>query len=109
MIKKFFSFFLISIIFLSYGLKLKSETEFEFYLNDFSYKRNKAIKILKEVELNLKSGSRINSCSRQREAARLGMLANDSLIKAYKLNGEEAPKEVIESNKIRWKSILENC
>tara|TARA_Y100001970_G_scaffold293136_1_gene437993 strand:+ start:1743 stop:2072 length:330 start_codon:yes stop_codon:yes gene_type:complete len=109
MIKNFFSFILISIIFFSYGLTIKSETEFEFYLNDFFYKRNKAIEILKEVELHLKSGSKSNSCSSLKEAERLVFLANKSLIKAYKLNGEEAPKEVLKSNMIKWKSILENC
>ena len=109
MIKRFFSITLIALIIFSFGLRLKSETEFEFYLKDFLNKNNKAIEILKELEINLKSGSRKNSCSRQNEAARLGLLANESLLKAYKLIGEIPPKETIELNKMRWKSIMENC
>jgi len=109
MIKRFFSITLIALIIFSFGLRLKSETEFEFYLKDFLNKNNKAIEILKELEINLKNGSRKKSCSRQKEAARIGLLANESLLKAYKLIGEIPPKETIELNKMRWKSIMENC
>ena len=109
MIKRFFSITLIALIIFSFGLRIKSETEFEFYLKDFLNKNNKAIEILKELEINLKSGSRKNSCSRQNEASRLALLANESLLKAYKLIGEIPPKGTIELNKMRWKSIMENC
>ena len=65
--------------------------------------------ILKDIELKLKSGLNENSCSRQREAAKIGIRANDSLLKAYKVNGSEPPIEIMESNKKRWVSILDNC
>ena len=66
-------------------------------------------KILKEIEMNLKEGSRKNVCSRQREAARLGLLANKSLIKAFEIGGTEPPMEAIKSSQKRWEAILNDC
>ena len=86
-----------------------AETPLDVYMNDFYSKSNQASKILKEIEINLKEGSRKNVCSRQREAARLGLLANKSLIKAFKIGGIEPPMEAIESSQKRWESILNDC
>ena len=88
---------------------LLAETPFDVYLDDFYSKSNKASKILKEIEINLKEGSRKNVCSRQREAARLGLLANKSLIKAFKIRGTEPPMAAIQSSQERWESILNEC
>ena len=85
------------------------ETPLDVYINDFYSKSNEASKILKEIEINLKEGSRKNVCSRQREAARLGLLANKSLIKAFEMAGTEPPIEAIESSQKRYKSILNEC
>ena len=86
-----------------------AETSFDIYMNDFYSKSNEASKILKEIETNLKEGSRRNVCSRQREAARLGLLANKSLIKAFEIGGTEPPMEAIKSSQKRWESILNEC
>ena len=86
-----------------------AETELDVYMNDFYSKSNQARKILKEIEINLKEGSRKNVCSRQREAARLGLLANKSLIKAFEIGGKEPPMEAIKSSQRRWESILNDC
>ena len=86
-----------------------AETELDVYMNDFYSKSNQASKILKEIEINLKEGSRKNVCSRQREAARLGLLANKSLIKAFEIGGKEPPMEAIKSSQRRWESILNDC
>ena len=86
-----------------------AETALEVYLNDFYAKSNQASKILKEIETNLKEGSKKNVCSRQREAARLGLLANKSLIKAFEIGEIEPPIEAIKSSQKRWESILNNC
>ena len=79
------------------------------YINDFYSKSNEARKILKEIETTLKEGSRKNVCSRQREAARLGLLANKSLIKAFEVGGTEPPMEAIQSSQKRWESIFNEC
>ena len=77
--------FLILLTFIVSPNKTLAETPLEVYMNDFYSKSNEASKILKEIETTLKEGSRKNVCSRQREAARLGLLANKSLIKAFEV------------------------
>ena len=67
--------FLILLTFIVSPNKTLAETPLDVYMNDFYSKSNEARKILKEIETNLKEGSRKNVCSRQREAARLGLLA----------------------------------
>ena len=86
-----------------------AETPLDVYMNDFYSKSNEARKILKEIETNLKEGSRKNVCSRQREAARLALSANKSLIKAFELGGTEPPMKAIKSSQKRWDSILNEC
>ena len=87
----------------------QAETPLNVYMNDFYSKSKQASKILKEIESTLKEGSRKNVCSRQREAARLGLLANKSLIKAFEIGGTEPPMEAIKSSQKRWESILNEC
>ena len=89
--------------------KIIAETPLDVYMDDFYSKSNEARKILKEIETNLKEGSRKNICSRQREAARLGLLANKSLIKAFEIGGTEPPMKAIKSSQKRWESIFNDC
>ena len=109
MIKSFNIFILIIFIFIVLPNRTLAENSLDFYINDFYSKSNQASKILKEIESNLKEGSRKNVCSRQREAARLGLLANKSLIKAFEKVGTQPPIEAIKSSQKRWESILNNC
>ena len=104
--------FILLIIFLtnlSLPTKIRAETPFDIYMNDFYSKSNEARNILREIEITLKEGSRSQACSRQRKAAKLGLLANNSLIKAFKISGSEVPTEAIKASKKRWKSILNEC
>ena len=107
--KFIFAFLLILLTLTILQNQILAETSLDFYMNDFYSKSNQASEILKEIETNLKEGSRKNVCSRQREAARLGLLANESLIKAFEIIGNEPPMEAIKSNKKRWESILNDC
>ena len=104
-----FTSFLILLTFFSLPTQIYAENALEVYMNDFYSKSNKASQILKEIETNLKEGSREKVCTRQREAARLGLLANQSLIKAFKIEGIEPPMEVIKASQKRWDSILNEC
>ena len=65
--------------------------------------------ILKQMKNNLKDGSRKKVCSRQREAARLILLANKSLIRAFEIEGTQPPMKVIKASQQRWESILKEC
>ncbi len=101
--------FLILLTFIVSPNQTLAETPLDVYMNDFYSKSKKASKILKEIEITLKEGSRKNVCSRQREAARLGLLANKSLIKAFEIGGTEPPMEAIKTSQKRWESILNEC
>ena len=104
----FASLFILLILSISPNQAL-AESPLEVYMNDFYSKSNQASKILKEIETDLKEGSRKNVCSRQRKAARLGLLANKSLIKAFEIGGTEPPMEALKSSQKRWESILNDC
>ena len=86
-----------------------ADTALDVYMNDFYSKSNEASQILKEIENSLKEGSRKKVCSRQREAARLGLLANKSLIKAFEIEGANPPMQAIKASQQRWESILNEC
>ena len=107
--KLIFAFLLILLTLSISPNQILAETALDVYIDDFYSKSNEASKILKEIEMNLKEGSRKNACSRQREAARLGLLANKSLIKAFEIGGTEPPMEAIKSSQQRWESILNDC
>ena len=87
----------------------KAETPFDVYMNDFYSKSNEARNILKEIQNTLKKGSRSQVCARQRKAAKLALLANNSLIKAFEIAGSEVPTEAIKASEKQWKSILNEC
>ena len=103
---KSFIVFLVTII---SPVQIHADTAFDVYINDFYSKSNKASHILKEIENSLKDGSRKKVCSRQREAARLGLLANKSLIKAFEVEGSNPPMQSIKASQQRWESILNEC
>ncbi len=90
-------------------IEIFADTALDVYMNDFYTKSNQASKILKEIEDTLKGGTRKKICSRQREAARLGILANKSLIKAFEVEGANPPMQAIKASQIRWESILNEC
>ena len=90
-------------------VEIFANTALDFYMNDFYSKSNEASQILKEIEKSLKEGSREKVCARQREASRLGLLANKSLIKAFEIEGTNPPMQVIKKNQQRWESIQNEC
>ena len=97
-------------LFLFFLLKsVKAETEFEMYLSDFYQKQDKASKILKEIEIDLKDGSRDKVCTRQREAAKYGIEATESLIKAFKINGSKVEMENLQAGLNKWKELRDYC
>ena len=101
---------LIVTIFLFLLLKpVKAETEFEMYLSDFYQKQDRASRILKGIETDLKDGSRENVCARQREAAIYGIEATNSLIKALKINGSKTEIESLQAGLNKWRELRDYC
>jgi len=104
-----FTVFILCLTLIIFPTQIIAETALDVYMNDFYSKSNEASQILKEIENNLKEGSREKVCSRQRKAAKLGLLANKSLIKAFEMEGAQPPMRVINASQRRWESILNEC
>ena len=104
-----YSLFVLCLISIISPVQIYADTTLDFYMNDFYSKSNEASQILREIENTLKEGSRDKVCSRQREAAKLGLLANKSLIKAFEIEGAQPPMSAIKANQQRWESILNEC
>ena len=104
-----FTSFIVYLLTIISPVEIFADTALDVYMNDFYSKSNEASQILREIENSLKEGSRKKVCSRQREAARLGLLANKSLIKAFEIEGLSPPMQAIEATEQRWKSILNEC
>ena len=104
-----FTSFLVFLITINSPIQIFADTDLDVYMNDYYSKSNEASQILKEIEKSLKQGSRNKVCSRQREAARLGLLANKSLIKAFEIEGTKPPIQAIKASQQRWESILNEC
>ena len=104
-----FTILIVCLITIISPIRIFADTALDVYMNDFYSKSNEASQILKEIENSLKEGSRKKVCSRQREAARLGLLANKSLIKAFEIEGSNPPMKEINASQQRWESILNEC
>ncbi len=108
--KRLIPLLLISLVLLfSSVISANAESEFEMYLNDFYQKQEKASKILKEIETDLKDGSRDRVCARQREAASYGIEATESLIKAFKTNGSKTEMENLQAGLDKWRELRDYC
>ena len=89
--------------------QVNAENNLDFYMNDFYSKSNEASLILKEIESDIKQGIKKKICSRQIKAAKLGILANESLIKAFQIAGTQPPNSSINASQKRWESLLDDC
>ncbi len=108
--KRLFPLLLISLVLLfSSVISANAESEFEMYLRDFYQKQEKASNILKEIEIDLKDGSRDRACARQREAASYGIEATESLIKAFKTNGSKTEIENLQAGLDKWRELRDYC
>ena len=94
---------------MSFSNHVNAEDKLDFYMNDFYSKSNEASLILKEIESDMKLGIRNKICSRQIKAAKLGILANESLIKAFQIAGTQPPNSSINASQKRWESLLDDC
>ena len=108
--KRLFPLVIISLVLLfSSVISANAESEFKMYLSDFYQKQEKASKILKEIETDLKDGSRDRVCARQREAASYGIEATESLIKAFKTNGSITEMENLQAGLDKWRELRDYC
>ena len=99
-----FSFFLFAFL-----TPVKANTEFEMYLTQFYQKQERASQILKEIEADLKDGSKEKICARQREAAIYGIEATKSLIKAFEINGSKNQIVNLQAGLDKWRELRDYC
>ena len=108
--KRLFPLLFIPFVLLFFSvISVNAESEFEMYLSDFYQKQERASKILKEIETDLKDGSRDRVCARQKEAASYGIEAMESLIKALKTNGSKTEMENLQAGLDKWKELRDYC
>ena len=107
--KIIFSCLLILLFNLHFPNQVNAEKSLDFYMNDFYTKSTEARQIIKEIELEMKAGIRRKVCPKQVKAAKLGILANESLIKAFQIAGTEPPNSSINASQERWESLLSDC
>ena len=89
--------------------QVNAENKLDIYMDDFYTKSNEASLILKEIESDMKLGIKKKICSRQIKAAKLGIHANESLIKAFEIAGTEPPNLSINASQKRWESLINDC
>ena len=107
--KSLFTIFIVCLVTINSPVEIFADSALDVYMNDFYSKSNEASQILKEIENSLKDGSRKKVCTRQRKAAKLGLLANKSLIKAFEIEGANPPMKALKASQERWESILNEC
>ena len=108
--KRLFLLSLIFIIFLFFCvISVNAESKFDMHLSDFYQKQEKASKLLKAIETDLKDGSRDRVCARQREAASYGIEAMESLIKAFKTNSSKTEMENLQAGLDKWRELRDYC
>tara|TARA_B100000579_G_scaffold122247_1_gene98397 strand:+ start:455 stop:784 length:330 start_codon:yes stop_codon:yes gene_type:complete len=88
---------------------VKADTEFQMYLSDFYQNQERASQILKEIQTDLKNGSREKVCARQKEAAKYGIEATESLIKAFESNGSKTQLENLQAGLNKWRELRDYC
>ncbi len=82
---------------------------YENYMNNWNEKIKLASEYLKIAETELKNGDAIQSCVNQKKAAKYGIEASKSLIKAFKENGSKEDIENIEIGLKKWKELRDFC
>ena len=107
--KHFFSIFVPVLLLFFSAISVNAESDFEMNLSNFYQQHQKATKILREIETDLKNGSRDGVCIRQREAASYAIEASKSLIKALKNNGSKGEIENLKSGLDKWRELRDNC
>ena len=102
--------FIIILLFLFNSLlPVNADTDFELYINDFYTKQEIASKLLRQIEKDLKDGSRERVCARQKKAASYGIEATKSLIKAFEINGSQSQIDSIKAGLNKWRELRDYC
>ncbi len=86
-----------------------SPEKYEDYLNNWNSKIKLASEFLDNAEKELKNGNEIQACLNQRKAAKYGIEATESLIKAFKESGSTDDLSNIKAGLNKWKELRDFC
>ncbi len=97
-------------LFLSQGLAIANpEENFQDYLQNWDQKIKLASEYLEKAEMELKNGNEMQGCIKQRQAAKYGIEATESLIKAFKESGSNEDMTNIKNGLNKWKELRDFC
>ena len=85
------------------------EIDFNDYMQIWNEKIELASQYLKDAESSFKNGDELQGCVKQREAAKYGVEATESLIKAFEISGSTSDMSNIESGLDKWKELRDFC
>ena len=86
-----------------------NKDDFESHMNNWNQNIKLASEYLDKAEKELKNGDAIQSCIKQKQAAKYGIEATESLIKAFKENGSEGDIKSFETGLEKWKELRDFC
>ena len=86
-----------------------NKEDFESHMNNWNQNIKLASEYLDKAEKELKNGDAIQSCIKQKQAAKYGIEATESLIKAFKENGSEGDIKSFETGLEKWKELRDFC
>ena len=84
-------------------------SQFGGYMNVWNENIELASQYLKNAETEFKNGNELQGCVDQRKAAKYGIKATESLIKAFEISGSTDDLSNIEHGLDKWKELRDFC
>ena len=79
------------------------------YMNTWTEKIGLASQYLKDAESEFKNGDELQGCVKQKKAAKYGIEATQSLIKAFEISGSTDDMSNITSGLDKWRELRDFC
>ncbi len=109
---KFLTIFLICLSFLfSYDFTLlaSEQSQLEIYIEDWNEKKDLASEYLIEAQKAFKNGDELTGCVKEKEAAKYGIEATNSLILANKISSTNNNLDNLEALLEEWYRLRDYC
>ncbi len=100
---------LIILIFPNHSVVADPINQFDYYYKNWNEKIKLASQFLDEAEKELKSGNEAQACIKQRKAAKYGIEATQSLIKAFEESKSTNDLSDIQSGLKKWEELRDFC
>ena len=109
--KSLFALLIALLILIQVSPALSEEIDdFDTNMKDWRIKIELASKYLRKAEESLKSGNRKQGCLMQKKAGEMGVIATDSLIRAFEIKrSNERELNNLKSGLNKWKELRDFC